>query len=363
MPSITHLMRPDIAELEPYTPIVPLDVLAAQLGIPVEQIVKLDANENPYGASPHALAALANEQHYAIYPDPESRTLRAALSTYTGQPADSIICGAGADELIDLLARLFLQPGDTVIDCPPTFGMYRFDTAINGGRVVNVPRRPDFSLDLDGIERAAHAHRAKLLFLATPNNPTGNVTPPDEVARLLALPLVVVLDEAYIEFGGAALAGWVHQYDNLVVLRTFSKWAGLAGLRIGYGIFPPAIAREVWKIKQPYNVNLAAQVAALAAVQDAEHRTTTIAAILAERERLTAALHALPWLQVFPSNANFVLCRVTQGDARAIKQSLAQRGILIRYYATTLLRDYFRISVGTPPQTDTLLAALRDIVP
>jgi histidinol-phosphate aminotransferase len=358
MPAIDHLIRPEIADLEPYTPIVPLDVLAARLGLPVEQIVKLDANENPYGPAPRALEALANEPHYAIYPDPEHGDLRVALSSYTGQPTGRIVCGAGADEIIDLLLRLFLRPGDTVIDCPPTFGMYSFDTAVCGGRLVTVPRRADFALDLPAIERAAQDTGAKVLFIASPNNPSGNLTPPADLERLLRLPLLVVVDEAYIEFTTGGVSAWVGRYPNLAVLRTFSKWAGLAGLRVGYGLLPEDIARHIWKIKQPYNVNLAAQVAALASLADLPHLRGTVERIVAERERLRAALSQIPALHVYPSDANFLLCRVTGGSAQALKHTLERQGILVRYYQKPGLDDCIRISVGRPEQTDRLLEAL-----
>jgi histidinol-phosphate aminotransferase len=368
MSRIADLIRPDIAELEPYTPIVPLDVLAARLGLPVERIIKLDANENPYGPAPRALAALAAEPHYAIYPDPEHSRLRQALSAYTGQPVTRIVCGSGADEVIDLLLRLFLQTGDAVIDCPPTFGMYAFDTAVCAGRVVEVPRRADFALDVPAIEQATAASGAKLLFLTSPNNPGGNLTPPEEIERLLRLPLLVVVDEAYIEFaespgptdnGQTGVSSWVGRYENLVVLRTFSKWAGLAGLRVGYGLMPEELAAHLWKIKQPYNVNLAAQVAALASLADLDYLRANVARIVAGREQLLAELQTLPFLQVYPSHANFILCRVREGNAGDLKQALEREGILVRYYRKPGLRDCIRISVGTPEQNDTLLQALK----
>lgn len=361
MPAITNLFRPEIAELEPYTPIVPLDVLAARLGLPVEQLVKLDANENPYGPSPKALAALAAEPHYAIYPDPNATRLRAALSAYTGQPAERIVCGAGADELIDLLLRLVISPGDAVIDCPPTFGMYSFDTGICGGRVITVPRNADFSLDVAAIERAAEGG-AKLLFLTSPNNPTGNLTPDHQIERLLELPLLVVVDEAYVEFVGGGVTAWVGRYENLVVLRTFSKWAGLAGLRVGYGLAPTLIAEQLWKIKQPYNVNLAAQVAAIASLEDLDYLLGNVARLVAERERLFAELSRLSGLLPYPSQANFILCRVSGRDAGQLKRDLEQQGILVRYYRTPLLRDCIRISVGTPDQNERVLSALRELL-
>jgi histidinol-phosphate aminotransferase len=358
-----QLVRPEIAELEPYAPILPLDVLAARLGLPVERLVKLDANENPYGPSPRALAAIAREPFYHIYPDPGQTRLRAALAAHCGQPAERILCGAGADELIDLILRLCIAPGDAVIDCPPTFGMYGFDTGVNGGRVLAVPRRADFGLDVEGIERAA-ATGAKILFLTAPNNPTGNLLPPEQLERLLRLPLLVVVDEAYVEFSGLGqgFAPWVAEHENLAVLRTFSKWAGLAGLRVGYGILPEWLAAQLWKIKQPYNVSVAAQEAAIASLEDAELLMERVALLVAERERLLPRLAELPFLRPLPSAANFILCRVEGRPARELKLALEREGVLVRYYSSALLRDYIRVSVGTPEQSERLLTALRGVV-
>jgi histidinol-phosphate aminotransferase len=370
---LADLIRPEIADLEPYTPILPLDVLAARLGIPIERLVKLDANENPYGPSPKTVQALADlagsegpsgRLSLAIYPDPNQTRLRDALSGYLGQPAERILCGAGADELIDLVLRLFLSPGDTVIDCPPTFGMYSFDTGVNGGRTISVPRRADFSLDIAAIEAAAAVRRAKVLFLTSPNNPTGNLTPPEQIERLLRLPLLVVVDEAYIEFaepsGAVSVSDWVSRYENLAVLRTFSKWAGLAGLRVGYGLFPDWLIAQLWKIKQPYNLSLGAETAAIAALGDLDHLMANVARLVAERGSLLPRLAGLGFLAPHPSEANFILCRVTRGDARELKLALERKGVLVRYYSNALLHDYIRISVGTPEQSDRLIAALQE---
>ncbi|RRR75236.1 MAG: histidinol-phosphate transaminase [Candidatus Viridilinea halotolerans] len=356
----TSLIRPEIAALEAYTPILPLEVLAERLGLPVEQLVKLDANENPYGPAPRVRAALAAESHYHIYPDPEHTRLRAALAEYTGLPAAMILCGAGADELIDLILRLILTSGDVVLDCPPTFGMYRFDTEVCGGRVVEVARCADFSLDVAALETAARTHQARVVFLAAPNNPSGNPLPPEQLERLLALPLLVVVDEAYLEFAGVGqgYAPWVARYANLAVLRTFSKWAGLAGMRVGYGIFPAWLSEQLWKMKQPYNVSVAGQVAALTSLEERAWLLGNVARIVAERERLLPLLAALPYLEPQPSVANFILCRVVGRNARDLKLALEQQGILVRYYHNDLLRDYIRISIGTPAQSEALLAAL-----
>jgi histidinol-phosphate aminotransferase len=360
--SLTQLLRPDVATMEPYTPILPFDVLSAQLGRAPEDIVKLDANENPYGPSSKVREALAAMPYPHIYPDPESRHLRRALADYTRLPLGYLLAGHGADELIDLVMRLFVAPGDAILNCPPTFGMYRFDAAVNGARVLSLPRQADFSLDVAAITAAvARESRVKLLFVASPNNPDGGILPQDDLRRLLDLPLVVVLDEAYVEFAGLehSRIAWVRERDNLVVLRTFSKWAGLAGLRLGYGVFPPAIIRHLWKIKQPYNVSVAAQVAGLASLADLDYLQANVARIVAERERLTDTLGEFPYLRPYPSHANFVLCRVAGRDARALKEALAARGILIRYYASPGLTDHVRFSVGTPEQTERLMAELR----
>ncbi len=366
--------------MEPYTPIVPFEVLSHQLGRPPEQIVKLDANENPYGPAPAVREALARYPFVHIYPDPEQRELRAALADYTGVPAEHILAGSGADELIDLICRLTLAPGDAIIDCPPTFGMYGFDAGLTGARVLQVWRRPDFSVDAEEIGKWANGQISKaandasrlpfpasrppkLLFLTSPNNPDGSLLDPADLKWLLTLPLLVILDEAYIEFAGLehSAARWVPEYENLIVLRTFSKWAGIAGLRLGYGIFPAWLMPTLWKAKQPYNVNVAATVAGLVSLAHRQEIRPTVEALIAERERLYRELAAVPFLRPYPSRANFVLCRVEGRDARELKAALAARGILVRHYAKPGLENCIRISAGRPEQTDALLAALKQV--
>lgn len=353
----------------PYSPIEPFEVLSQRLGLPVEQIVKLDANENPYGPSPLVRQALATLAYVHIYPDPESRTLRNALSEFTGLPAKNLMAGAGADELIDLVLRVMLEGGDCVLNFPPTFGMYPFDTRLNAGQVIEIPRRPDFSLDLAAIQSAVQSHQPKVLFLTTPNNPDGSLTEGSLINALLDLPVLVVVDEAYIEFSEQAgrlgerrsLLTQVLERENLVVLRTFSKWAGLAGLRVGYGAFPDWLLPVLWKAKQPYNVNVAASAAAAASLQDLDYLSLNVEKIRQERSRLYANLQSIPFLHPFPSQANFILCKVSGRSALALKEALASRGILVRYYNTSLLQNYIRVSVGQPQDTYALIAALKTL--
>ncbi len=357
-------LRPHLADVTGYTPILPFEVLSQQLGYSPAEMVKLDANENPYGTSPKVRSALANLQFPHIYPDPESRFLRAGLADYTGLPSQYLLAGAGADELIDLILRVVAEPGDCILDCQPTFGMYPFDAEINNLRVLNVPRLPDFSLDLPKLLAMATAHQPRVLFVTSPNNPDGSILPDDTLKALLALPLLVVLDEAYIEFSKnpQGRIGWVQDYPNLVVLRTFSKWAGLAGLRVGYGAFPLWLIDALWKCKQPYNVSVAGQVAALAALQDLPFLQARLQMLLQERAVLFQQLQTIPYLTPYPSQANFILCRVAQPYlALQVKQELAKQGILIRHYQKAGLENCIRISVGTPAQSERVIAALRAI--
>ena len=355
---VQDLLRHDIYEMEGYTPSLSLDLLSGLLGLPPERIVKLDANENPYGPSPKVQEALAAYEYYHLYPDSEQNRLREAIQAYLGVDKAHVMVGNGSDELIDLVMRLFLDPGDAVILCPPSFGMYGFYATLNGARVVEVPRRVDFSLDIEGVEQAAKSG-AKLLLLASPHNPSGCLTPRDDVLRLLELPLVIVVDEAYAEFSGESVVDLVPEHPNLIVLRTFSKWAGLAGLRIGYGIFPLDVIRHLWRIKSPDNVNAAGEAAALASLDDLEYLWGSVRRIAAERERLYKGLEAIPYLHPYPSRANFILCRVMGKDVQALREALEREGIVLRYFKEPVLQDFVRITVGKPEHTDALLAALR----
>jgi histidinol-phosphate aminotransferase len=350
-------VRQDIAQLPAYAPVEPIEAQAARLGLKPDQIAKLDGNENPYGPAPGVAQAVAKTR-FELYPDPFHARMREAVAGFTGAPAERILFGNGSDELLELTIRLLLSPGDEVVNCEPTFGMYSFLPPLFLGRVIEVHRRADFSVDVDAV-LAAMTPRTKLVLLASPNNPTGNLLPLADLRKLLASDRLVVLDEAYIEFAreGASAVPLTAEHDNLVVLRTFSKWAGLAGLRVGYGIFPEAVIRHLWKIKQPYNVNVAAASAVLASLEEREWLQANVRKLLAERERMLSLLSKLPGWHVYPSEANFLLCRVP--DARGTKEQLRLAGIMVRsYFGQKGLDDCLRISVGLPRHTDRLCSVL-----
>lgn len=355
---IGRLIRRDLQRLRAYQPIEPPEILGERAE--VSRVIKLDGNENPYGCSPEVGRALADCHRYHIYPDPEQREVRKALSAYVGVDPRHIVAGAGSDELIDLILRLFIEPGDEVIDCPPTFGMYPFCTEVCGGSIVDVPRDKSYAVDVPRVKRAVN-DRAKVIFIASPNNPSGNLIPEGDIMELLETGRVVVVDEAYYEFSGITMAPQVAEHDNLIVLRSLSKWAGLAGLRIGYGVFPAAVAEKLLTIKQPYNINIAAQVALLASLADIDYLKGTVEKILSERERLFEKLSALDWLKPLPARSNFILCEIIKGDAKTIRDKLQQKGIFIRYFDSPRLENSLRFSVGLPEHTDALIAALKEI--
>jgi histidinol-phosphate aminotransferase len=357
--SSTPPVRRSVEEMEEYVPISTPEALAEKLGLRPDQIIKLDGNENPYGCSPRVPGALAEFDGYNRYPDPWQEETRSLLAGFMGVPFESVMLGTGSDELIDTVMRLYLEPGDEVIDFSPTFGMYPFSTRVCGGRVIDVPRDEHFEIDVARAEQRI-TDRTRIIILASPNNPSGNVPPRDQVERLLATGRLVMVDEAYAEFSGSTMIPMVAEHPNLAILRTFSKWAGLAGLRVGFGIFSQEVMRHLWKIKQPYNLNVAAQVAVRESLADAEWLHGNVRRIIRERDRLAAKLAELDFLRVYPSQANFILCDVLKGSAEDVVVFLASQGIIIRYFRKPRLMNSIRISIGLPEHTDSVISALRD---
>ncbi len=355
---IEKFIRSDLITLGGYSTHKSPDTLKS---VPAEKIVKLDANENPYGCSPKVQKALSGYNRYNIYPDAGQNKLRKQLQTYTGIDAANIIAANGSGELLNDILYLLLEPGDEVINCIPTFDLYRLRTLINRGKLVNVLRNADdFSVNVSAVTTAI-TPKTKLIILTNPNNPTGNVISVGDIKELLDTGIPVLVDEAYYEFCGETVAPLIDKYHNLMVLRTLSKWAGLAGLRVGYGILPSQMVNYLLKIKLPYNVNVAVQVAVEESLKDMDYLQRNVKAIIAERERMTGELNKLQFLKVYPSRANFIFCAVLKGEAKQIQQELQDRGILVRYFDQLLVKNGIRFSVGKPEHTDSLIKALREI--
>jgi histidinol-phosphate aminotransferase len=353
-------VRPDIVAMPDvaYGLIDPDDV-AARHGIPVERIVKLDANENVYGPSPKTLAALADGRAWQYYPDISYRALYEGLAAYTGAAPEQIVTGNGCDEIIQLAVQLFMLPGDQAIDNAPSFSVYDWAVRIQGAQTVVVSRRREagYALDVDAVRRAI-TPRTRLVFICNPNNPTGGLTPQQDIEAILQMGVAVAVDETYYEFSGVTHLALQATYPNLIILRSFSKWAALAGLRVGYGIFHRDLARQVHKIRMPFNVNRAGYVAALASLADKDYLWANVAKIVAERDRLFRRLQEIPFLSCYHSHGNYILCDVVGGSAQALRDEVEREGVLLRAYVSKLLPNAVRVSVGKPEHSDAAIAAL-----
>jgi len=349
-------MRPELNKFAGYAACKSPDILK-DISIPSSGIAKLDANENPYGPSPRVAAALAKFDQAHLYPDATQTELRKALAAYTGMPAEQIVAGAGSDQLIDHLCRLFVAPGDEVISFIPTFAMFRFFTELSGGKFIGLGRDEDFNIKIGELDEAI-TNRTKLIFLASPNNPTGTRTLREIILKTLSTGLPVVVDEAYYEFSGQTVTDMLLDNPNLLILRTFSKWAGLAGLRVGYGLFPPDIADRIFAIKDPYAVNSAAVLAARESLEDKNYLMERVDLLIKERERLFCLLDGLNFIKPYPSEANFILCRMLRGSAKELQAKLEKNGVLTRYFNEPLLNNFIRFSIGRPEDTDALMSVL-----
>lgn len=328
-----------------------------------ERLVRLDMNESPYGPSPKARAALAAFDQTHRYPDFGQTRLREALSAYTGVPAEQIVAGAGLDDVLTTLCHLVVDPGDEIVISEPTFGVYRVLASLHGGVAVDAPLTADFRLDPDRVLAAITA-RTKIVIVCTPNNPTGNPLDRLGIERICAeAPCLVVVDEAYAEFAGTSHVGLMAKYPNVVIGRTMSKFAGLAGMRVGYGLFPSALVPHLSHVTPPFhNVSTASVEAVIASLADVDHLNGVVARIVTDRDALADRLRELPGVRPLPSATNFLLVRLPVDDAGPVVQTLALKGVLVRHFGRPELgiRDCLRVTIGTAEENEIFLNALRE---
>lgn len=360
MPNIRDMIRKHLAQPEGYAGGKHADILRTEAGDSAAEIIKLNANENPYEPLPQITATLA-DLPVQEYPDQNLVRIRQVLSGYTGIAPSRIIAGSGGDEIIELMVKLFVNPGDSMIDCPPTFGMYEFCAKIADAELLKVERNDDWTVDADGVVAAIEKHGSKIVFLASPNNPTGNSLTESEARSILDSGVVLVVDETYYEFCGKTLAHLIGEYENLMVVRSFSKWAGIAGLRIGYATSSELIVGHLMSIKQPYNVSVAAEAAAIAAIQHRDLLEVRIATIVSERGRIERFIAGLPGVRYWPSDANYLLLQFDSLSGDDVYSALAERGIFVRQFNTPRLERAVRLSIGTPEQNDIVISALQEI--
>ncbi len=347
--------------MTPYSPIEPPDQIARRLGLNEAKIIKLDANENPFGTAPAVIKALSEGQYYHIYPDPAQVQLREAIARYADYDPDMIIAGTGADEIIDLCCRLLVEPDQMVLSFVPTFSYYSHVIALNKAKFLAIPREADFTIKLEKVKKV-DLSKCKLVILCSPNNPSGNLLEEEVLDYFLAQDLVVMLDEAYYEFSGVTFKEKIKNHNNLIILRTFSKCFGLAGLRVGYGMGSRDLIAPLMKIKPPFSVNVAAEVALTTCLNNLSFYQEQVNEMVQIREWTLAQLAELEKLKVYSSRSNFILCRVDGFDAAELSKELENRGILIRYFATNQLRNFIRISVGRRDQMESLLTELQNIL-
>lgn len=329
-------------------------------------MIKLDAMENPYQLPPELCRSLAESLAGAAlnrYPDPAARELKTRLRTAMEIPAAmELVLGNGSDELIQMLALAVARPGALVLGFEPSFVMFRMIATFAGMRYVGVPLNADFTIDTAAAVAAVEQHQPALIFIAYPNNPSGNLFDADAIERMIrAAPGLVIVDEAYHAFAGASFMPRLAEFPNLLVMRTVSK-LGLAGLRLGLLAGHGAWLHHIDKVRLPYNVNVLTQLAAAEVLRHGDVLEAQAAAIRSERTRLITELRRLPGVEAYASDANFILYRVTKADQ--VFSGLKQRGVLIKNLQGThpLLVDCLRVTVGTPAENTYFLSALTAIL-
>jgi histidinol-phosphate aminotransferase len=363
MKSLWDLANPQLRDLVVYEPGKPIEETARELGVEPAEIVKLASNENPLGPSPKALAAMRKAlETVHLYPDGGGFYLCQALAEKLGVSRESLILGNGSNEVIEFIGHAFLKPGDEIVVSQYAFIIYKLIARFFDARVVEMPSS-DYRHDLDAM-LGAITPKTKVVFVANPNNPTGTLASQTEIDRFVArVPedIVVVFDEAYFEFLDCPpdTLQYVRSGRNVVVLRTFSKIHGLAGLRVGYGIARPELIEVLQKTREPFNVNSIAQIGALAALDDMEHQEKTKTVVDAGRAFLGEQFAAMK-IPFVPGTANFVMVKV--GDGPDVFRKMLAKKVIVRPLKGYGLAEWIRITIGTMDENKTCVAALREVL-
>lgn len=359
-------VREDVREFTPYSPGLSMEEIKERYGL--TRVVKLASNENPLGASPLVKRVLARKADMVFrYPRAGNPALVAALAEAHHVPRQCVVAGNGSDEIIDLLVRVTCRPGlDNVVAFAPCFSIYVQQTRLCGVELRQPPLSPDFAFDLPALAGACD-ERTSLVFLTNPDNPSGYAVPSDRVvalARMLPPKALLVVDEAYVDFATPlADHSMLHRWgecDNVVVLRTFSKLYGLAGLRLGFGVMPDWLADFLLRVRLPFSVNLLAEAAGIAALEDVPFVQASLATVLRGRALLAEKLTALG-CRVYPSQANFLMFAPTL-DAAGTFEGLLKRGLIVRALKSYGLPELLRVSIGNDEENELFLAAMKDII-
>jgi len=342
-------VRPAVRQMEGYTP--------GEQPAFGERVVKLNTNENPFKPSDKVIQAIREVEPEMLrrYPNPNADSFRAAASKVLGVTPGMILAGNGSDDILTIATRTFLAHGEILAAPDPTYSLYPILAQLQEAKFVTVAWDKDYALPIEGLV----ASRAKVIYLANPNAPTGTMVPPSKIAELArAFHGLVLIDEAYVDFADDNCLSLVKEHANVVISRTFSKGYSLAGLRFGYAVAQPQVIQEMMKVKDSYNCDAISVVAATAAILDQEHARNSWNHVREERQRVTAELVQLGWT-VLPSHANFIFAIAPDGRGRDAYLGLKAQGILVRYFDKPGLTDKVRITIGTSQENNALIGGMK----
>lgn len=342
-------VRPAVRQMEGYTP--------GEQPAFGERVVKLNTNENPFKPSDKVIQAIREVEPEMLrrYPNPNADTFRAAAAKVLGITPNMILAGNGSDDILTIATRTFLAHGEILAAPDPTYSLYPILAQLQEARFITVPWDKDYALPIEGLL----ASKARVIYLANPNAPTGTMVPPSKMAELArAFHGMVLIDEAYVDFADDNCLSLVKEHANIVISRTFSKGYSLAGLRFGYAVAQPQVIHEMMKVKDSYNCDAISVVAATAAILDQEHARNSWNHVREERQRVSAELVQLGWT-VLPSHANFIFAVAPDGRGRDAYLGLKAQGILVRYFDKAGLTDKIRITIGTSQENNALIGGMK----
>ena len=357
MKNITKLLRKDLGNFSPYEANPTLEQISQEIGIAGKDIIKLDTGENPYLEKLQSKKVLRYTSLY-MYPDPLSLELRKAISDYTNISPTMIACGNGSDEIIDLVVRLFISPGDEMIILPPTFPMYSFYGSLTRATIKPVLRNSDLSISVPKIIKSI-TPKTKIIFIDTPGNPTGTITSSQEIETILKQNVIVVSDEAYFEYCGITAQPLLQKYPNLIIIRTLSKWAGLAGIRVGYLLADPKVIEKLLAIKAPYNVTALSQIVATAALKNSGRLLKELKKMTDLRNKFVTKLQKFSDLKVYPSQGAYIIIK-PRNSAKKLQKFLKSKGILVKLINQPVIEQSPRINICREKEIKRVLESLSD---
>lgn len=354
---MSKFIRKDLKNFKPYTASKTLEQIGKETGILMEKIIKLDSSENPFMESLQNKAKVRNIDFY-LYPDSLCLKLRGKLGKYAGVRTEQIVCGNGSDELIDLIIRSFVNKDEEIIICPPTFVMYEFYAKLSGVKIKMVIRKEDFKIDLSKILKSITT-KTKLIIIDSPGNPTGDITPLSVLEKILKKGCLVISDEAYFEYCGKTAIPLLKKYPNLIILRSLSKWSGLAGLRIGYAIASEEIINIILSLKPPYNVSSLTQSLSENFLNNSKIALQRMKKITEGRDYLNKKLSDIKELEVYKNNGAYILIKLKK-DPEKLLEYLTKNGVLVKLLNQPLLENCIRMSLPLPNQINQIYSTFKD---